>query len=280
MLKSRRRRRLRFTAALLLIAIVIVILFWDSNTRLVVDTYSVSNGRLPQSFDGLRIVQLSDLHTTRYGDENLRLIDEVREQQPDIIAVTGDLIDKERDETYVRELMTELVGIAPVYYVTGNHEWASGWVHDLFSILEECGVKVLRNSFQIIERGGDTIVLAGVDDPNGPYDMKTPAQLVQEIRDEYGDPFILMLAHRNDEISTWAELGVDVVLCGHAHGGLVRLPFTDGLIAPNREFFPTYTSGIYREGGTQMLVSRGLGNSGNTLRLFNNPQIVVAILED
>ena len=196
-----------------------------------------------------------------------------------LVVCLGDLIDKERDEAYVRELMTALVGIAPVYYVTGNHEWASGWVQDLFSILEECEVKVLRNSFQIIERGGDTIVLAGVDDPNGPYDMKTPAQLVQEIRDEYGDPFILMLAHRNDEISTWAELGVDVILCGHAHGGLVRLPFTDGLIAPNREFFPTYTSGIYREGGTQMLVSRGLGNSGNTLRLFNNPQIVVAILK-
>ena len=279
MFKKKRRRRFCFAAVLLLVAFSVALLFWDSNTRLVVDVYSVPNGRLPQSFDGLKIVQLSDLHTTRFGDGNERLIDAVRDQQPDIIAVTGDLIDKERDEAYVRELMTALVGIAPVYYVTGNHEWASGWVHDLFSILEECEVKVLRNSFQIIECGGDTIVLAGVDDPNGPYDMKTPAQLVHEIRDEYGDPFILMLAHRNDEISTWAELGVDVVLCGHAHGGLVRLPFTDGLIAPNREFFPTYTSGIYREGGTQMLVSRGLGNSGNTLRLFNNPQIVVVVLE-
>ncbi len=264
---------------LVVLLLILAALVYDSNTRIVEDTYTVANGRLPEGFSGFRVVQLSDLHTTRFGENNSKLFEMVRGQAPDIIAVTGDLIDEERDEDYVRELMTGLTQIAPVYYVTGNHEWASGWVRDLFSILEECGVNVLRNKYVVLERNGDTIVLAGVDDPNGPYDMKTPRELVSEIREEMGDPYILMLAHRNDEIDMWSELGVDAVLCGHAHGGLIRLPFTEGLIAPGREFFPTYTSGIYRQGGTQMLVSRGLGNTSFSLRLFNNPQVVTAVFE-
>ena len=278
MMKKAKRRKRRLATVFLLLLIILIALFYDSNTRLQIDEYTIENGKLPNGFEGFKIVQLSDLHTTRFGEGNSRLIDAVRTQSPDIIAVTGDLIDGERDEEYIRELMGALTKISPVYYVSGNHEWASGWTGDIFSILEDCGVYVLRNEFVLLERDGDSIVLAGVDDPNGPFDMKTQEELVAEIREAYGDAYVLMLAHRNDELDTWAKLGVDVVLCGHAHGGLIRLPFTDGLVAPGMEFFPTYTSGIYRQGGTQMLVSRGLGNSRGTLRLFNNPEIVVAVL--
>ncbi|MGM9520982.1 MAG: metallophosphoesterase [Oscillospiraceae bacterium] len=274
---KKRKKRHGFAVFLVLLAILAVLLY-DGNTRIVTQSFELGNARLPESFEGFKIVQLSDLHTSSFGEGNIQLLDAVREQQPDIIAVTGDLIDGDRAEDYVIELMSRLSDIAPVYYVSGNHEWASGWIQELFEILDSCGVTVLRNEYVVLQRGGQDIVLAGIDDPNGPYDQKTPAELVGEIRAEVGDSYILMLAHRNDEIDMWADLGVDAVLCGHAHGGVIRLPFTDGLIAPGMEWFPTYTSGIYVEGGTQMLVSRGLGNTRGTFRLFNNPQIVTAVL--
>lgn len=271
----------RKTAKWLIVIIIVALLaaLYDSNTRLVTDNFSIVNSNLPDSLSGLSIVQLSDLHGAVYGEGNEELFDAVRACNPDIITVTGDIIDSGRgdnpeDRGYITDVISGLCAIAPVYYVTGNHEWASGWTRGLLELIEDCGATVLRNEYVLLSSGEESIVLAGVDDPNGPYDMKTPAELVSEIREREGDKFILMLSHRNDALSTWSELGVDAVLCGHAHGGLIRLPFTDGLISPGRKLFPTHTSGIYTEGGTDMLVSRGAGNGEGTLRLFNNPQVV------
>lgn len=274
----KKRRRSRTPVILLLILAAAAILFYDSNTRLVTEEYEIYDADLPKSFDGLRVVQLSDLHTAVFGNENEELLDAVRKARPDIIAVTGDLIDGDMADDYVRTLMTELCGIAPVYYVTGNHEWASGWIRELFDILEECGVKVLRNEYILLEKDREAIVLAGADDPNGPYDMMTHTELVRKIQENEGRRYVLMLYHRNENLSEWEELGVDTVLCGHAHGGVIRLPFTDGLISPDREWFPEITSGLHSFGDTSVLISRGLGNTPNTLRLLNNPEITVAVL--
>ena len=280
-------RKKRHRAAKLIILLLIAaaaVLLYDSNTRIVTDKYTIGNGRLPGGFEGLRIVQLSDLHTASFGEGNGRLISAVAAAEPDIIAITGDIIDQttkaEKGREYLTTLMAGLTDIAPVYYVTGNHEWACGWTSELLETLEGCGVTVLRNEYVVLERGGDKIVLAGVDDPNGPYDMKTPEELVAEINAQQGDPYVLMLAHRNNFIDMWSDIGVDAVLCGHAHGGIVRLPFTDGLVAPGMEWFPTYTSGVYVQGGTELLVSRGIGNTRGTLRLLNNPQVVSVTLRE
>jgi len=274
----KRRRRGCFPGLFLIFALLAA-LIWDGNTRLVTDEYSLGGARLPAGFDGFRIVQLSDLHTKEFGAGNEKLLDAVSDARPDIIAVTGDLIDSDRAEDYVRTLMTALTKIAPVYYVTGNHEWASGWVRDLFGILEECGVTVLRNEYVTLERGGDSIVLAGLEDPNGPYDMKKPGELMEEIRAAEGDKYVLVLSHRSERDADWPALGVDAVLSGHIHGGLIRLPGVGGLVSPNHTLFPKHSAGVWDDGGTQVLISRGLGNKKGTLRLFNNPELVVAVLE-
>ena len=139
----------------------------------------------------------------------------------------------------------------------------------------------LRNDFVYLERGGDVLVLGGVDDPNGPYDQKRPAQLVREIRQQYGkDAYILMLSHRNDELDLWANMGVQTVLCGHGHGGIVRLPFVGAVFGTHLDLFPDYTAGLYQKGQTSMIVSRGLGGSRKLpLRIGNRPEIVTVILK-
>ncbi len=274
------RKLRRCILVLLILAVLLCFAVFDSQTRLVTDEFTVGNSLLPDAFEGFRIVHLSDLHATSFGEGNEKLLSAVRDAEPDIICVTGDMVDGPRSEQedYVRTLMTGLTAIAPVYFVSGNHEWAAGWARELFDLLEELGVTVLRNRFLTLERDGAQIVLAGVDDPNGLRDQKTPEEVMEDIGEAYPGDFVVMLAHRDTELAAWSRLGTDLVLCGHAHGGLIRLPFTDGLIAPGQGWFPTWTAGVYEEGGTQMLVSRGFAGSHGCPRLFNNPEIVVAVL--
>lgn len=275
-MEHRPKKRHRGILILLVLALIAAVILYDGNTRLVTDEFVLESGALPEDFEGFRIVQLSDLHAAVFGEGNEKLISAVRDARPDIICITGDMVDGQRgqQEPYVRELMGDLTAIAPVYYVSGNNEWACGWARELFSLLEELGATVLRNEYVTFGRGDDYIIIAGVDDPNGPYDMKTPEELVGEIRKSHPGKYVLMLAHRDTQLDMWASLGVDAVLCGHAHGGLVRLPFTDGLYAPGQGWFPTYTAGIYEKGATRMLVSRGIGWSRGFPRVFNNPEIV------
>ena len=146
--------------------------------------------------------------------------------------------------------------------------------------LEEAGVVVLSNEYVLLERSGDRVLLAGIDDPNGFADQKTPEELAQEVREAWGDGFWLLLAHRNNYFEKhYSLLGADLVISGHGHGGLIRLPFTDGLVSAERRLFPSYTAGFYTANGSDVFVSRGLGNSGLTLRLFNRPEVVVLTLE-
>jgi predicted MPP superfamily phosphohydrolase len=265
---------------LLLFIVLLAVLMYDSITRIVTTEYELQYENLPSDFDGFRIVQLSDLHGKSFGEDNSKLVDKVQAALPDIIVITGDLIDRDDQGEFARTLLRQLTDIAPVFYVTGNHEWDSDGLGELLDILDECGVTVLRNEFVTLTRGDSSIVLAGVDDPNGYADMKTPEELVEEVRTAAGDSFLVMLCHRNDKLDLFASLGVDLLLSGHAHGGIIRLPFTDGLVGPARDLLPTYTSGVYTNGTTNMVVSRGLGsNSGYPpIRLLNNPHIPVIIL--
>ena len=238
---------------------------------------------LPREFDGYTIVHLSDLHGHEYGEDNADLLAAVREQKPDLIVITGDLIDQESQLQMIPALAKGLSAIAPTYYVTGNHEWGLGTaaVKDLKNLLAQCGVTALSNQYEILERDGARIVLAGVDDPNGYADQTTPEELRAQI--EYGAPglFTLLLAHRNERFDQYAAAGYDFVLSGHGHGGIIRLPFVGGLMGTDRQLFPERTSGLYRWGDSTLFVSRGLGN--NTVpfqgfRIFNRPELAVITL--
>lgn len=273
------RKLIRRLRLLLLCAVVLAVICADSRFSLDTAEYTVTSANIPAAFDGWRIVQLSDLHLTRFGEGNTRLVAAVAAAQPDIIAITGDMVDRNEEwKDYVNNLMPALVDIAPVYYVSGNHEWAADIARELFKQLEELGVTVLRNEYEIIELDGENIVLAGVDDPNGPWDMIKPNELKERIDKAHPGLYTVLLAHRNTELDTYSAAGFDLTLCGHAHGGIIRLPFTDGLINTEREWFPTHTSGLYQVDDMAAIVSRGLGNGIVVPRFLNRPHIPVAVL--
>jgi len=275
-----------FFIVLLIILVPVGILYIDSNTRLVTTEFDLYYANLPDSFDGYRIALLADIHGVEHGENNERLTEAVRAAKPDIIVIAGDLIDRfqtskpvEKQLEIAQTLVSQLVRIAPVYYVTGNHEWDSGAVRPLLLMLEENDVNVLRNQYRRLKIGNETIILAGVDDPGGPADMIKPEDFIENIQQEENADFIVVLSHRNYNLPLYSRLGVELVLSGHAHGGMVRLPFTDGIVGPQYDLFPTYTSGLYTMGNTDMVVSRGLGNHFGWTRFLNNPEVVVVELK-
>lgn len=269
-----------FWALAALVILTGLFIRWE-NTALQVTRCEMSFRSLPSGFDGCRLVVLADLHGASFGPENSGLFAAVAEESPDYIFYLGDLEDLCRGPSpgYAESVAEGLSAIAPLYYVTGNHEWAVGDVPQLKERLEANGARALSNQFVTLERNGDTVVLAGIDDPNGYADQKSPETLAAEVYAAYGDPFWLLLAHRNNYFAgRYSLLGADLVLSGHGHGGLVRLPFTDGLLSVDRTLFPSYTAGPYGENGSALFVTRGLGNSGRTLRLFNRPEVAVVTL--
>ena len=277
----KRRPRGRRILILLLLALLCAGFFRWSNHSLQVERLTFSSPRLPEGFDGCTVVVLADLHGAVFGEDNQRLLETVSNQAPDVILLAGDLLDRFREtpHSYAVDLGRRLAAIAPTYFVTGNHEWALPDVPALKEALTEAGVTVLDNRFVTLERGGDQILLAGVDDPNGYADQKTPEELAEEVRAAWGDGFWLLLAHRNNLFAPrYSRLGADLVISGHGHGGMIRLPFTDGLISVERTLFPSYTAGFYEENGSTAFISRGLGNSGPSFRLFNRPEVAVLTL--
>ncbi len=261
-----------------LLVLALVGFYRYSNESIQVEEAEFRSDRLPYGFDGFRAVLISDLHGAVFGEDNEALLEKVREAAPEAIFLTGDLVDKYRgiDWDYVEDTAAALSAVAPTYYVTGNHEWAAGSVRELKAVLEEHGVTVLSNEFVTLTRKDAEIVLAGIDDPNGYADQKTPEELAAEVYAAEGDPFWILLAHRNDRFEKqYSLLGADLTLSGHGHGGIIRLPFTDGLLSTNRSFFPTHTDGFYEDNGATVFVSRGLGNSGISRRLFNRPELAV-----
>ena len=280
--QRRRRKKNRILPTLaVLLPLAVGFLYW-SNTALQVTRFDLAFSDLPAGFDGCRIVVLSDTQAMTFGNDQSTLLKTVAQQDPDYIFFVGDMTDRFRETpaNYTETLASGLSAIAPTYYVTGNHEWAIGNVRDMKHTLTEHGITVLSNQYIPLERNGDTILLAGIDDPNGYADQKTPAELATELYAAEGDGFWMLLAHRNDRFADeYSLLGADLVISGHAHGGIVRLPFTDGVFSHNG-LFPTHTAGLYEENNSLLFVTRGLGNSSPAFRLFNRPEVAVLTLHN
>lgn len=251
-------------------------LYWQDN-GIMVTKYCYQNKKVPSSFSGYRILQLSDLQNKVFGKHHKKIVSVIQKQKPDCIVITGDLLDRNRTNIdSATELISYLVKIAPVYYVSGNHEHQSGKYHDLLPLLKKNGVFILENNKETITKGNEKISLLGIKDKsvNANY-QKVLSVLSKAEQTE----FQILLSHRPELLSVYSQYDIDVVFAGHAHGGQIRIPYIGGIFAPHQGFFPKYTSGMITKNHTTMIVSRGLGNSTFPFRIHNRPELVILTLE-
>ena len=279
-----RKKRVLFVVAFVLVVLIVWTLW--GNTAREVNEYEVVSDRIPQGFEGFRIAQVSDLHNAEFGEGNEKLIQLLSQTDPDIIVLTGDLIDSRHTDIEIALDFARLaIKLAPVYYVSGNHEARVREYEDLKMGLVEAGVVILENQNVQITREGESITLMGIDDPSFQEDYlfgdseSVARQAIDDLQNE-SEGYTILLSHRPELFDLYVDTGMDLVFSGHAHGGQFRLPFVGGLVAPNQGFFPKYDAGQFNEENTTMIVSRGVGNSIIPIRFNNRPEIVLVTLRN
>lgn len=252
--------------------LLLLFFFRYENNHLVISSYEYRNEKITEDLNHFRIVQISDLHNASFGRNNEQLIQKVLELDPNLVVLTGDVVDSSHTDLSVAfQLIEQLTSVCPVYYVTGNHEnWLSEQERtELLDGMKENGAILLENEAVLISSGNDAFYLIGLDDNHLADD--TLLTLMETCEDER---LSIVLAHEPQYLSRYSGAGADLVFSGHAHGGQFILPFLGPVVAPDQGFFPAYTEGAYQQGTTTMYVSRGLGNSIIPVRLFNDPEIV------
>lgn len=269
---------------LLMLSIIALFLVWQNND-IVTTRHNYISNKLSNNFEGFKILHISDLHNKNfYG----RLSNKIKIINPDIIVITGDLIDRRKTNVDVAvKFLREIIKVAPVYYVSGNHEQLSEDYGILKKELNKLHVINMDNSFTKINYKGSEIGIAGIADPaiihnektylpenNKTYMRNTLKELTQNLKRDFN----ILLSHRPEHYEIYKEFNIDLVFSGHAHGGQIRIPFLKGILSPDQGFFPKYSEGMHREGLTSMVVSRGLGNSLFPFRIFNRPELIVVIL--
>lgn len=263
---------------LLVIVLVIPWIIWTNRT-IGVSHFEINNKKLPVDFDDFKIAQVSDLHN---HDWEGKLLEKIQEEKPDLITITGDLVDSSNtDFDLALDFVEAALDIAPIYYISGNHEaWLGADYSILKERLEKAGVEVMDNASSWIEKGKSRIHIIGLQDPDFTEGMMESYTQEENLGNKTSEllakeSFNLLLSHRPEQFKEYVKAKADLVLTGHAHGGQVRIPFVGGLVAPNQGFFPEYSEGLYREEGTHMIVSRGLGNSIIPVRINNQPELVI-----
>ncbi len=283
-----KKRLYKRTLIFTLIVLLLILIIWTiwCNSALMLSMTNVSSSRIPPAFNGFRIAQISDLHNAEFGKDNAELLQALSECEPNIIVITGDLVDVEHTDIDIAlDFAKGATQIASTYYVTGNHEASLSQYDELKTGLESIGVIVLEDASMQLEYKDEVITLIGLSDPSFTIkrDMsgEIPSMVGTKLRGLIGNKndYTILLSHRPELFETYVNCGVDLVLSGHAHGGQFRLPFIGGLAAPNQGLFPQYDAGLYTKGNTNMVVSRGLGNSIIPIRFNNRPEIVIVTLE-
>ncbi len=260
------------------IALILAYAFVCSNT-LEIKNYSMTTDKLDTK---VKFVFISDLHNKEYGENNIDLISKIKEQSPDFIAVGGDMVNKySADDRVMKELLPNLVQTAPTYCVLGNHELTLAEQIDFKSDINSTGAKLLDNEAVTLNINGEEILLGGMSD--FPYyefnapDFETDERYFwEDFKERSKNCFSILLNHQPEYLSDITQdCNIDLIMCGHTHGGLVQLPFVGGLFAPNQGFFPKYDKGEFDLNGTKMIISAGLGDAYPVLRINNCPEITV-----
>ena len=265
---------------LICIGLFIILLYWAFYNGLVVKKYIIDTNKLNID-ESIRIVLITDLHSHIYGKNQAKLVSLIKKQKPDIIALAGDIADDQVPIEGTKQLLAGLNGLAPIYYVSGNHEFWSNDIINIKDTITKYDVIILENSYEQIKVRNSNIIIGGVDDPDvvkyDKLDFDWQGEMHKTFSELQDKPdFKIFLAHRPELIEIHKEYSFDLVLSGHSHGGQVRLPFIlNGLFAPNQGWFPKYAGGVYKHDSLTHIVSRGLSYNPRLPRVFNPPEVVV-----
>lgn len=266
---------------------VILIYLYNANTNLKETNYLIKNKKLPKIFNGYKIAHISDFHNTNSKRLKKSIVQALKNNKPDIIVITGDLIDSRRTNfNTAKEFLESIVSIAPVYYVLGNHESRLRDAQNLIHVVQSTGANVLRNISVNIQKEVENILLIGLDDPGFFIQHESKEEIAKKTDKaiekivKASDNYRILLTHRPELIDIYSKYGFNLVFTGHAHGGQIRVPGVGGVIAPGQGIFPKYTKGIYNVGNTKLVVSRGIGNSKFPFRINNRPEIIFVNLEN
>ncbi|HSR03335.1 MAG TPA: metallophosphoesterase [Proteiniclasticum sp.] len=282
-MKFRTKQRKVLLAVFIIIGLY-AFLRWQ-NDSIVISEMVFKNDSVTESFDGYKILHISDLHNKEFGSNQNRLLSKIEMTDPDIIVITGDLIDSNHTDIDVAmDLINGAITIAPIYYVSGNHEASSGLYNNLKSKMENVGVVVLDDQKIEVFHGNESIDIIGLLDPTFSgsdsleYGDNTETKNLLNTLSEDNTNLKILLSHRTELFDLYSDSNVDLIFSGHAHGGQFRLPFIGGLFAPGQGFFPELTEGIHTRNNVSMIISRGLGNSIVPVRIFNRPELVIVTL--
>lgn len=252
------------------------------NKFLNVSKYEIKSNKLPIEFNKFKIVHLSDFHNYDFGKNNIKVIEKINDENPNIIVMTGDMVNK-YDNNFDRflKLSETLSKSYRMYYIVGNHEKRLRDYHLNFIIekLSQFNIKILNDEKIIIKRKNAFINIYGIDIPLSFYKIRNRPSNIEEVVDSVlkrckEKEYNILLAHNPLYFEIYSKFSVDLTLSGHVHGGMVRLPFVGGVLSPERKLFPKYSSGVYKLNNKELIVSRGLGHSKPGMRLFNMPEIV------
>ena len=254
---------------LILLILVLAVLAGFINP-LVTVKYDLSFSNLPEEMEGYKILQITDFHCKEFGDKEEKLISMVEKCQPDLIVLTGDIVDEKHTTENAKYLLEGIKDIAPVYYITGNHEYYPGAPYSEFrDICDENGVTILENETVEIEYNGASFMLTGLDFVNA------VAQLKESIDYADNNYFNVLLYHNASKFDFLSEYGYDLEFAGHGHGGLIRLPVLGGLLGSDYHLFPKYDYGVFQEKNSVMVNSSGLGDA--KVPRWNNPREIVLV---
>ena len=293
----KRRKRIFMAAGIVLAAVIAIAVFikveiYISYNSLEAEEYTISSDRINSE---VKLALISDLHDHTFGEKNEELVQMLKEQEPDLILMAGDMInDISKDSHVAVELIEQVKDIAPVYYSLGNQEedYIGRGTSDLLNELKDAGAIVLDDSYQDIQVNGNAIRLGGMydyafalDGNNTTTKESMRPSLYQFLTDfQDTDSYRLMMAHRPDSFifgdaaKTWE---IDLVVSGHNHGGQVILPFLGGIYGGDQGWFPKYVDGVHHfKKVKNMVITRGLGSGEEKLPRFNNkPEVVMIYLE-
>ena len=278
-MKISKKTKLVLVSLMILLSIFVVWIIYE-NKNIQINELTVKSEKLPDDFSGYKIAHISDLHNTEFGNGNNRLLTLIKDSSPDIIVVTGDIVDSRHTDVQIaRDFINNAAKIAPVYYVTGNHEARVNEENRIDNVPLDENITILHNKDVLIQKGKSEIQIIGVDDPDYVSVVYSENYMNYEL-DKYNNDkhFKILLSHRPELFDAYVSNNINIVFSGHAHGGQFRLPFVGGIVAPHQGLFPEYDSGLYTENSTNLIVSRGLGNSIFPFRINNPPEIIIVTL--